>query len=175
MTPIYLAAVQLPRPHSATLHGGQQVTIEVAQDNSSGLTETGNGITYVDTAKGIDLTSTQVLERVVFNSNGHRAEIVGTGTNTNADGSTTPVTFTMLVNGGNGNEYSRPSVTMIISGGDINYHRSSAVSQGSVSVNGTGDITIPRLSSAAHGRALQAVLDDRLDLPPFEFLNRYRG
>ena len=159
---------------SATLHGGQQVTIDVAQDNSSGLTETGNGITYVDTAKGIDLTSTQV-EWVVFSSNGHRAEIVGTGTNTNADGSTTPVTFTMLVNGGNGNEYSRPSVTMIISGGDINYHRSSAVSQGSVSVDGTGDITIPRLSSAAHGRALQAVLDDRLDLPPFEFLNRYRG
>jgi len=158
---------------SATLRGGQQVSIDVSQDTSSGLAVTDNGITYIDSAKGIDLASTQV-EWVVFSSNSHQAELVGTGINTNTDGTTTSVTFTMLVDSGTGTGYSRPSVTTIISGGDINYHGSSVVSQGSLVVDGTGDITIPRLSSAGHFQALQSVLRDLRDFS-FDFRRGRRG
>ena len=77
------------------------------------LTETGAGITYVDSAQGINLTSTTITS-VVFSSNGYQAEITGTGNNvtTNSSGTTvtTPVTFTLVVSSGSGQWYSMPSV-----------------------------------------------------------------
>jgi hypothetical protein len=132
------------------LRGGQSVTIDVSQvagDSGTGTIE------YTDGTQ-IDLTNVQIAS-VVFSSNKHQAEITGTATN---DG--TSVTFAMLVDSGSGGWFSQPSVTMVISGDGINYQATSRVSQGSISVDGTGSSLLPPLSSPAHGQALQSLLHE---------------
>ena len=89
-----------------TLHGGQQLTVDLTQDASSGLTITGSGVSYTDSANGINLTNVQV-GWITFSSNGHQAEIVGTATNDDG-GVQTDVSFTLVVNSGSGGWFSRP-------------------------------------------------------------------
>jgi hypothetical protein len=147
-----------------TLRGGQQLTIDLTQaldSTTNVLTETGNGITYVDSAKNINLTAASTdITSIVFSSNGHQALITGTGTNVN--GSTnTPVTFTILVDSGDGNWHSSPSVRITINGTGIDYQQSGRLSAGSVSVNETGSTTtIPPQGGTAHDHALGSMWGD---------------
>jgi hypothetical protein len=146
---------------AVTLRGGQQFTIDVTQDASSGLAISGNGVSYTDVNAGINLTDAQV-SWVTFSVNGHQAEIVGTATNDN-NGTQTQVNFTMLVNSGTSGWFSRPSVTVIVNGDGINYQHSGFVTDGSLVVDGSGDNRLPSLSSSPHDRALQDVLHDWFD------------
>ncbi len=147
-----------------TLRGGQQVSVDVTQaidSTQSVLSEAGNGITYVDSARGINLTVTSSeITSVVFSSNGYQAEITGTGTN--VSGTTdTQVAFTLLIDAGSGDWFSRPGISITISGTGINYQQSSRVSSGSIAVDGTASTTsILPLSSSTHDRALQSVTDE---------------
>ncbi len=99
-------------------------------------TESGAGVSYMDAAGGISITDATVIS-VIFSSTRDEAEISGTGNNV-FGGTTTTVSFTMLVNAGNGQ---LPSISMTITGTDINYQQSARVSAGSVSVDETGSTT----------------------------------
>ena len=125
-----------------SLRGGATLTIDSTQalSSSNTLTESGAGVTYVDSSSNIDLTST-LITSVVFSSNGYEAEITGTGNNvtTNSSGTTvtTPVTFTLIVSSGSGRGYSLPSANISITGPGISYQRPSPESNGSISVSAT--------------------------------------
>jgi hypothetical protein len=147
-----------------TLRDGQQLSIDLTQafdSTTNVLTETGNGITYVDSAKGINLTiPSSAITSIVFSSNGHQAEITGSGTNVNGTTST-PVTFTIWVDSGSGDWRSQPSVRITISGLTSPYEQSGRVTTGSASVNETGStVTIPRPGGTPHDRALESLQGD---------------
>ena len=138
-----------------SLRGGATLTIDSTQAlNSTTLTESGAGVTYVDSAANVNLTSTSITS-VIFSSNGYQAEITGTGNNvtTNSSGATvkTPVTFTLIVSSGSGQGYSLPSANISVTGTGISYQRSAAVSSGSISVNATTAGTTSILPSTSDG------------------------
>jgi hypothetical protein len=150
-----------------SLRGGQQLSIDVTQTldtNTNALADTGGGVTYVDSAHGINLTSTAITS-VIFDSKGYVAQIIGAGNNVTTDSTgtktTTPVTFTLLVNAGSGDWFSRPGINISIFGTPTPYQQSSTVSQGSISVTGTGSTTsVPARGGLWHDRALQSVMGD---------------
>jgi hypothetical protein len=128
-----------------TLRGGQTFSINYSNTSSGSTTVApGNTVTYVDSAKGVNLAGT--ITSVVFSSNGKQAEISGTGTNT--DGSTTtPVNFTMEVSTGGG-WFDKSSVGISIvgstavsgaTGTGFLYNNAGALASGSaVTINETG-------------------------------------
>jgi hypothetical protein len=153
-----------------TLRGGDRTfSVNVTQDPASTPIATGT-VTYVDAERGINLTSTEITS-VAFSSNGRRAEISGKATNT--DGTTsTPVTFTMIVDQGHGGRWSKAGVSVSIVGPDIAYHSLGRLgSDQSITVDGTGTTGIPALGSY-HDRALDAVLGDWRG---FGFFGRHHG
>jgi hypothetical protein len=155
--------------NAITLRGGQQVSIDATQtltqdtNGNNVLSETGAGIIFVDSVHNINLTNV-VITSIVFDPNNTLAQIVGTATNPGTDASATPldVTFTMLVNMGNGGWRSEPSISMSITGTGINYQQAGRVSSGSVSVAPTtaGTVSVPSQGASLHDRALQSWMGD---------------
>ncbi|MGA2621259.1 MAG: G1 family glutamic endopeptidase [Thermoguttaceae bacterium] len=140
-----------------SLRGGAMLTIDITQalNSTAGtLTESGAGVTYVDSARNINLTSTSITS-VLFSSNGYQAEITAAGNNVTTDSSgntvTTPVNFTLIVSSGSGQGYSLPSANISITGSGISYRRSGTVSSGSISVNATTASITSILPSTSDG------------------------
>lgn len=131
----------------ATLWGGRQTVgvsvTETVDGSGNGSVAPGATVTYTDTWRGISLSGATVTG-VVFSSNGHQAEISGTANNTNGS-IVTPVTFTMIIDSGTGQRFSKPSVSVSIIGAGINYCNTNLVATGGVAVTGTGSTTIPPL------------------------------
>ena len=144
----------------ATLRGGQRsVTVNVSE--TAGVL--GGTLAYSDSYRGINLSNV-VVDSLVFSSNGHQAEISGTADN---NSSTSTVAFAMIVDQGSGSRFSQPTVSMEIVGSGIDYVSSGSVNSGTVTVNGTGSSTIPRLGGGWGGssfdgiqRAVQSFFDD---------------
>lgn len=124
----------------ATLRRGQQsVTVNVSE--ASGVAS--GTLSYSDGYRGISLSSV-VVSNIVFDANGHEAEISGTAQNNGA-----AVAFEMIVSQGTGSRWSQSTVSVQIVGSGVDYLNTGLVASGSVVVtpSGTSTTTITPLGS----------------------------